>query len=368
MEAFLPDWVLVSCGFDAHRADPLGNLELSSGDFAELARVVSEFVPLSRPPGLVSRGRLRPGVPCVVGRGDTRGTPGQARAVAAPTSGGPGLSQLRTDRTTRLACARRLTQQRPSGRRPTRAHGRGSAAVDQHRAPPVGGAVLACRAEQHPDDRRGRLPTTRSSAPFDASTKIGAGCPLTTRASMRRPGCSAHLRQRLLQRRGDVGLGIEVVGQRDRPAVTRGHSQVRTTSSTVPVIVAWRAAQERASSDEGDPSMPTTILPLFGDSGVVISGSSHRRPAAGAPVARAARRTKSRRAYVAVVRIPVGQAERRGARSGCCAPSDESPGTSRKPTPELENGDRGGWPPFSKHRFLGRGGCPKHSGDAPVGG
>ena len=33
--------------------------------------------------------------------------------------------------------------------------------------------------------------------------------------------------------------------------------------------------------------------------------------------------------------------------------------------PELENGDRGGWPPFSKHRLSGRGGCPRHSGCAP---
>ena len=45
IEEFRPDWVLVSCGFDAHRADPLGELALSSGDFAELARVVSEFAP-----------------------------------------------------------------------------------------------------------------------------------------------------------------------------------------------------------------------------------------------------------------------------------------------------------------------------------
>ena len=37
-------------------------------------------------------------------------------------------------------------------------------------------------------------------------------------------------------------------------------------------------------------------------------------------------------------------------------------------TPELENGDRGGWPPFSKHRCLGRGGCPSHSRCAPGGG
>ena len=30
---FAPDWVLVSCGFDAHRADPLGELALSTGNF-----------------------------------------------------------------------------------------------------------------------------------------------------------------------------------------------------------------------------------------------------------------------------------------------------------------------------------------------
>ena len=45
MEAFAPDWVLVSCGFDAHRDDPLSDLQLSSGDFAELARIVREFSP-----------------------------------------------------------------------------------------------------------------------------------------------------------------------------------------------------------------------------------------------------------------------------------------------------------------------------------
>jgi hypothetical protein len=33
--------------------------------------------------------------------------------------------------------------------------------------------------------------------------------------------------------------------------------------------------------------------------------------------------------------------------------------TKKARAAELENGDRGGWPPFSKHRFLKRGGCPK---------
>lgn len=44
-EAFRPDWVLVSCGFDAHRADPLAELMLSSADFAALARTVAQFSP-----------------------------------------------------------------------------------------------------------------------------------------------------------------------------------------------------------------------------------------------------------------------------------------------------------------------------------
>ncbi|MHB1584052.1 MAG: histone deacetylase family protein, partial [Acidimicrobiales bacterium] len=45
VERFAPDWVLVSCGFDAHRDDPLGDLALSSGDFARLATVVRRFAP-----------------------------------------------------------------------------------------------------------------------------------------------------------------------------------------------------------------------------------------------------------------------------------------------------------------------------------
>jgi acetoin utilization deacetylase AcuC-like enzyme len=34
---FGPSWVLISSGFDAHRDDPLANLALSAGDFADLA-------------------------------------------------------------------------------------------------------------------------------------------------------------------------------------------------------------------------------------------------------------------------------------------------------------------------------------------
>jgi acetoin utilization deacetylase AcuC-like enzyme len=43
IERFAPTWVLVSAGFDAHRDDPLANLELSAGDFADLARIVRSY-------------------------------------------------------------------------------------------------------------------------------------------------------------------------------------------------------------------------------------------------------------------------------------------------------------------------------------
>ena len=42
---FSPTWVLVSSGFDAHRADPLAQLQLSAGDFADMAARAREFAP-----------------------------------------------------------------------------------------------------------------------------------------------------------------------------------------------------------------------------------------------------------------------------------------------------------------------------------
>jgi acetoin utilization deacetylase AcuC-like enzyme len=51
VEAFAPTWVLVSAGYDAHRADPLTDLGLSAGDFADVARRVAAFAP--RPGRLV---------------------------------------------------------------------------------------------------------------------------------------------------------------------------------------------------------------------------------------------------------------------------------------------------------------------------
>jgi acetoin utilization deacetylase AcuC-like enzyme len=48
VERFDPAWVLVSVGYDAHRADPLTGLALSAGDYAALAARVVAMAPRQR--------------------------------------------------------------------------------------------------------------------------------------------------------------------------------------------------------------------------------------------------------------------------------------------------------------------------------
>jgi len=48
IERFAPTWLLLSAGYDAHRADPLTGLGLSSGDFADLTRRLVVVVPPGR--------------------------------------------------------------------------------------------------------------------------------------------------------------------------------------------------------------------------------------------------------------------------------------------------------------------------------
>jgi acetoin utilization deacetylase AcuC-like enzyme len=87
----VPDWVLVSCGFDAHRADPLTGLGLSAGDYGALG---TRMIQLAPHPGRVivfleggyDLDALRDGTAATVTAlvGETI-TPAEA-----PTSGGPG--------------------------------------------------------------------------------------------------------------------------------------------------------------------------------------------------------------------------------------------------------------------------------------
>ncbi len=48
VEDFEPDWLVLSAGFDAHRADPLTNLGLAAGDFADLTEAIIQVVSSGR--------------------------------------------------------------------------------------------------------------------------------------------------------------------------------------------------------------------------------------------------------------------------------------------------------------------------------
>jgi acetoin utilization deacetylase AcuC-like enzyme len=99
VDGFGPAWVLVSAGFDAHRADPLTGLELSAGDYAQLAARVRALAP--RPGRLVvfleggyDLTALRDGVAATL-----RVLAGEpAAATEAPTSGGPGRTVVEAAR------------------------------------------------------------------------------------------------------------------------------------------------------------------------------------------------------------------------------------------------------------------------------
>ena len=84
VERFAPTWVLASAGYDAHRADPMAGLELTSGDFADIAMRVKAFAPATGRLALLLEGgydldALRLSVGASLGRGARRGVPSRAR-------------------------------------------------------------------------------------------------------------------------------------------------------------------------------------------------------------------------------------------------------------------------------------------------
>lgn len=48
VERFGPTWLLISAGFDAHRADPLTGLRLTAGDFADIVARILPYAPSGR--------------------------------------------------------------------------------------------------------------------------------------------------------------------------------------------------------------------------------------------------------------------------------------------------------------------------------
>ena len=48
LRRYAPDWVLVSCGFDAHHLDPLAGLRLTEADYHFMAAQLLQIVPSQR--------------------------------------------------------------------------------------------------------------------------------------------------------------------------------------------------------------------------------------------------------------------------------------------------------------------------------
>ena len=95
IEEFAPTWVLVSAGFDGHRADPMADFALSSGDFAHLASWARGFAPRDGRLALFLEGgydltALRHSVTATLAA-----TLGDAMASEGETSGGPGEDVIR---------------------------------------------------------------------------------------------------------------------------------------------------------------------------------------------------------------------------------------------------------------------------------
>jgi acetoin utilization deacetylase AcuC-like enzyme len=86
---FDPTWVLVSAGFDAHRACPITNLGLSAGDFADLTSRSMALAPEARRIALLEGGYDLDAVAASAGA-CVGALAGIDHRPEAPTSGGPG--------------------------------------------------------------------------------------------------------------------------------------------------------------------------------------------------------------------------------------------------------------------------------------
>lgn len=94
VERFAPTWVLVSAGFDAHRADPLTGLGLSAGDYAAITARVASCAPGGRLiaflEGGYDLGALRDSVAASLP--PLIGAPSAVAEGEGPTAGGPGAT------------------------------------------------------------------------------------------------------------------------------------------------------------------------------------------------------------------------------------------------------------------------------------
>jgi acetoin utilization deacetylase AcuC-like enzyme len=118
IDSFKATWVLVSAGFDAHRDDRMADLALSSGDYAQLARLVKGLVP---GPGRLAL-FLEGGYDLEAVRGSVRATLGELLGAdyeaEAPTDDDLGVEMLSRAKAERDAAVRRAEQAWPEERSP----------------------------------------------------------------------------------------------------------------------------------------------------------------------------------------------------------------------------------------------------------
>lgn len=97
VESFGADWMLISAGFDAHRADPLCNLGLSSGDIADIVLDLVQLVPERRVLAVVEGGYDLDAI-AECSAATVSALAGVRLHSEAPTTGGPGSKAI-TDAT-----------------------------------------------------------------------------------------------------------------------------------------------------------------------------------------------------------------------------------------------------------------------------
>jgi|SRR5579875_369385 acetoin utilization deacetylase AcuC-like enzyme len=103
IRGFAPTWVLVSCGFDGHRADPLADLALSAGDYAELAKWAAGLPPAPGRLVIVMEGGYDLGAVSMSSGAMFSALLGGRYRPEAPTSGGPGREVVTAAKRARAA-------------------------------------------------------------------------------------------------------------------------------------------------------------------------------------------------------------------------------------------------------------------------
>ena len=90
---FAPTWLLLSAGFDGHRADPLADWELTSGDFADLTTALLAIAPAAHSVAFLEGGYDVAAVRMSVGAAGAA-LLGERFRPEAPSGGGPGRDDV----------------------------------------------------------------------------------------------------------------------------------------------------------------------------------------------------------------------------------------------------------------------------------